>query len=336
MHDIRILSDFRLSQVPLWKSKTHYIGNLKLINAWNNDKTDSKRSGRSSALIDLLKILTNIKKFDIVIQSDIHTAQLFGLFRVIFRIKSPKHIILELMLDEEQDSLSWKIKRAIQRFIFSSIDIIFVSSTHEIDAYSNRLNKPEKHFKFLPFHTNITEPGIMKRGNYLLSAGKTGRDYKVLAEAVKDMDVEVIIVSDEHNIKGIQFPSNVKVLVNVPYSKYLDLLYNCRLVVVPLKKVVKSTGQVVFLEAMATGKPVIATETVGTKDYLQSGVNGILVPPEDPIALREAIKTLMKNPSLEKEITANALEAVKNNYTLEKYCITILNTAEELAAINRK
>ncbi len=330
MRDIRILSDFRLSQIPLWVSKTHYIGNLKLINARKNDKTDSKRSGRSSAFIDLLKILTNIKNYDIVIQSDIHTAQLFGLFRRIFRIKSPKHIVLELMLDEEQNSLSWKIKRAMQRFIFSTVDVVFVSSSHEIDIYSKRLNKPEKHFKFLPFHTNIMDPRIMKRGNYILSAGRTERDYKVLADAVKNTDLEVIIVSDEHNVKDISFPTNVKVLVNVPYSKYLDLLYNCRLVVVPLKRVVKSTGQVVFLEAMATGKPVIVTETVGTKDYIQSGVNGILVPPDNPISLKEAINTLMKNPELENDISMNALECVKNHYTLEKYCSTIMTAAEEL------
>lgn len=334
MCDIRILSDFRLSQVPLWKSKTHYIGNLELINARKKNKTDSKRNRRSSALIDLLKILTNINNYDMVIQSDIHTAQLLGLFRRIFRIKYPKQIVLELMLDEDRDSLSWKIKRAIQRFIFSSIDIIFVSSTHEIDIYSKRLNKPAKHFKFLPFHTNIMEPRIMKRGNYIFSAGKTGRDYKALADAVMNTDLEVIIVSDEHNVKGISFPANVKVLVNVPYSEYLDLLYNCRFVVVPLKKLVKSTGQVVVLEAMATGKPVIATETVGTKDYIQSGVNGILVPPDNPVSLKEAINALIKTPTLENEISTNALESVKNLYTLERYCSAILNAAEALVRGN--
>ncbi len=330
MHDIRILSDFRLSQIPLWASKTHFIGNLKLIHARKKDRTDNKRSERSSGLIDLLKILNNIKNYDIVIQSDISTAQLFGLFRSIFRIKSPKQIILELMLDEEQDTLYWKIKRMIQRFIFSSVDVVFVSSSNEVDTYSKRLNKPEKHFKFLPFHTNIMEPRIMNRGNYILSAGRTGRDYRVLADAVKNTDLEIIIVSDEHNVKGISFPTNVKVLVNVPYSKYLDILYNCRLVVVALERVVKSTGQVVFLEAMATGKPVIATETVGTKDYIQSGVNGILVPPGDPGSLRRAIDTLMKDSALANKIAMNALESVKKLYTLEKYCSTILNAAGEL------
>jgi glycosyltransferase involved in cell wall biosynthesis len=330
MRDIRILSDFRLSQIPLWKNRTHYIGNIKLVNVNKNDKAVVASSAWLSAFIDLSKILKNIKNYDILIQSNIRTAQLFGLFRSISRIKYPKQIVLELMLDEEQDTLAWKIKRAIQRFIFSYVDIVFVSSTHEIDVYSKRMNRPGKHFKFLPFHTNIMEPRITKRGNYILSAGRTCRNYGVLADAVKDLDVEVVIVGDEHSVKGIHFPPNVTVMVEVPYSKYLDLLYNCRLVVVPLKKVVKSTGQVVFLEAMATGKPVIATETVGTKDYIQSGVNGILVPPDNPISLREAINTVMKNPELENNISTNALESVKKLYTLEKYCSTILNVAEEL------
>ena len=329
MRDLKILTDIRISRSPQWTEKTRHLGDASL-----KKMKSLKVPGQLMPFLNLIQILKNIKKFDCIINADIKTAQLFGLCRSLFRIKTPKHIVLELMLDEEQDNLYWKLKRSIQRFIFSSVDVIFISSTHEIAIYAKRLNKSEKHFKFLPFHTNIMEPGKMKCQDYVLSAGRTGRDYGVLAEAVRDLDMEVIVVGDEHSVKGINFPSNVTVLVEVPYMKYLDLLYNCRFVVVPLRKVVKSTGQVAFLEAMATGKPVIATETVGTKDYIQSGINGILVPPEDPVSLREAIHSLIKNPSLENEISLNALESVKNLYTLEKYCSTILNTAAEVVRGN--
>jgi glycosyltransferase involved in cell wall biosynthesis len=332
-YSVRILTDIHISTSPLWTGKTHLIAEPKTIARGKLRKIYSRFSDTFLPYDNVIKILKSQNDYDVVITANLRTAQLYGLCRSIFNIKYPKQIVLELMLDEENKSVLWKIKRLIQRFIFSSVDIVFVSATHEIDTYSQRLKKPRNHIKFLPFHTNILEPKIHKGNNYMLSAGRTGRDYGILADAVKDVDIEVIIISDKHSVKGINFPSNVKVLVDVPYMKYLDLLYNCRFVVVPLKKLVKSTGQVALLEAMATGKPVIATETVGTKDYIQSGVNGILIPPEDPSSLRESIDTLIKNPTLEKEISMNALESVRNLYTLEKYCSTILNAAEELLKI---
>jgi hypothetical protein len=60
--------------------------------------------------------------------------------RRIFRIGTPKQIMLELMLDEEKMSSIWKLKKMIQKLSLSSIDIIFVSSTNEIETYSERLN----------------------------------------------------------------------------------------------------------------------------------------------------------------------------------------------------
>jgi glycosyltransferase involved in cell wall biosynthesis len=334
-NNIRILTDISIRRSPLWNANTHFIGDLKIKKARKNSKNAFERSLSNLLLpcFNVIKILKNHKNYDVVITANLRTAQLYGLCRRIFRLRSPKQVVLELMLDEEHKSVLWKLKRIMQRFAFSSVDIIFVSATHEIDTYSQRLNKPKKHIKFLPFHTNVMEPRIMKGGGYIISAGRTGRDYGILADAVKDMDLEVIIISDEQSVQGINFPSNVTVLVEVPYQEYLNLLYNCRFVVMPLKKLVKSTGQVAFLEAMATGKPVIATEAVGTKDYIQSGVNGILIPPEDPGSLREAICALMKDPTLEKKISMNALESVRNLYTLEKYCSTILNEVEELLKI---
>jgi glycosyltransferase involved in cell wall biosynthesis len=148
---------------------------------------------------------------------------------------------------------------------------------------------------------------------------------------VKNLECEVIIVSDHSNVMGLQLPSNVHLLVDIPYPKYLELLFDCQAVIVPLKKVVKSTGQVAFLEAMALGKPVIATETVGTVDYIQSGFNGILVAPDDVDGLKKAILQIMADKDLYQCLSVNALKSVKELHTFEVYVDTILKAAKELA-----
>ena len=50
------------------------------------------------------------------------------------------------------------------------------------------------------------------------------------------------------------------------------------------------------LEAMAAGRPVIATRVGGTAEAVEEGVTGFLVPPGDPGLLAEAIRTILADP----------------------------------------
>jgi glycosyltransferase involved in cell wall biosynthesis len=52
------------------------------------------------------------------------------------------------------------------------------------------------------------------------------------------------------------------------------------------------------LEAMAAGLPVVATDVPGTREVVVPGSTGILVPPEDPAALADALERLHGDPAL--------------------------------------
>jgi glycosyltransferase involved in cell wall biosynthesis len=51
-----------------------------------------------------------------------------------------------------------------------------------------------------------------------------------------------------------------------------------------------------ILEAMAAGKPVVATDVGGNAEAVEAGVTGVLVPPADPDALADAILALLLEP----------------------------------------
>jgi glycosyltransferase involved in cell wall biosynthesis len=331
MSTLRILTDMEIRQSPRWCARTDYLGELQSTSLTIGPLPPALRR-LLSPFVELVSVIKHAYKYDVVINANIKTAQLFGLYRSLFRIRRPKHMILELMLDEDKKTLLWKMKKLIQRLAFASANLICVSSTHEVAYYAKRFRLSEDRFRFLPFHTNVIEPRALDCAqNYILSAGKTGRDYATLAQAVRDLDRDTIVISDRENARDVVFPQNAKVFYDISYSDYLHFLYNCLFVVVPLKKLIKSSGQVVILEAMALGKPVIATRTGGTIDYIESGVNGILVPVGDPRALRDAIANLLAQPDLRRELAANALESVKKNYTFDKYTRRILEAANALA-----
>jgi glycosyltransferase involved in cell wall biosynthesis len=52
----------------------------------------------------------------------------------------------------------------------------------------------------------------------------------------------------------------------------------------------------VLVEAMAAGKPVVASNVGGIADLVQNDINGLLVPPGDEKALAASIKQLINNP----------------------------------------
>jgi glycosyltransferase involved in cell wall biosynthesis len=53
-----------------------------------------------------------------------------------------------------------------------------------------------------------------------------------------------------------------------------------------------------LLDAMAFGLPIVATEVGGIPEIVEDGVNGLLIPPEDPEALTAAIVRLLDDPGL--------------------------------------
>jgi glycosyltransferase involved in cell wall biosynthesis len=75
-----------------------------------------------------------------------------------------------------------------------------------------------------------------------------------------------------------------------PRTDMPELLAACDLVVLPSVAEALPTA---LIEAAAVGRPVVATRVGGIPEVVVDGVTGLLVPPEDPAALVEAIAALL-------------------------------------------
>jgi glycosyltransferase involved in cell wall biosynthesis len=66
----------------------------------------------------------------------------------------------------------------------------------------------------------------------------------------------------------------------------------------------------VLVEAMASGLPVVSTAVSGIPEAVLDGVNGLLVPPDDPHALADAMWRVAKDPQLDASLRTNAAATV--------------------------
>jgi glycosyltransferase involved in cell wall biosynthesis len=60
----------------------------------------------------------------------------------------------------------------------------------------------------------------------------------------------------------------------------------------------------VLVEALALGKPLVATEGPGPSRIVQEGVSGLLVPPRDPARLAEAVECVLGDAALRERLAA--------------------------------
>jgi phosphatidyl-myo-inositol dimannoside synthase len=83
-----------------------------------------------------------------------------------------------------------------------------------------------------------------------------------------------------------------------------------------------STGEgfgLVFLEAMAFSKPIVAAAAGGATDVVEDDVNGFLAQPGDPESLRQILERLLRDESLRARLGACGADTVRHKYRFEGF-----------------
>jgi glycosyltransferase involved in cell wall biosynthesis len=75
---------------------------------------------------------------------------------------------------------------------------------------------------------------------------------------------------------------------------------------------------IVLIEAMAAGKPCIATKTSSIPEIVEDGVNGFLVPPKDSQSIADSLIKMISDPQLVQKMGQEGIETVKKKFTIEK------------------
>ena len=113
----------------------------------------------------------------------------------------------------------------------------------------------------------------------------------------------------EINILGIE--DRVQLLGEISNAETLDWLSICEVFCLPS---LMEGHPLVLLEAMSVGAAIVATDIGGVNETIQTGVNGILVPPGNVIKLQAALSDLISQPDLRKKLGIAACKTVMEKY----------------------
>lgn len=264
----------------------------------------------------------------IVVGSDLEVLalSLIGLFLK----RKPALILLGFIYTPRNSIFYTWIRQAYFNFILRQTKKVICYSKLETEEYCKLFKLKDTCFRFIPYGLNIHGiDQVFHTENYLFSAGRSQRDYHTLIRACVKLPYELRIVCDSYDIlpKDIDY-TNIKILRNCYAEEYIDQLRKSRLVVIPLKTDNISAGQMVLLQAMAFGKPIIITRTKTTDEYVHHLQNAYLVEKNSDYELKCAIELILTNDDLYKKLSFNARETFLENYSIEAYA---RNLAAELA-----
>ena len=73
-----------------------------------------------------------------------------------------------------------------------------------------------------------------------------------------------------------------------------------------------------ILEAMAAGRPVVATAVAGTRALVRAGGTGLLAPPDDPAALAAAIMRMAGEADMARAMAERAKSFVSEHFAIDR------------------
>jgi glycosyltransferase involved in cell wall biosynthesis len=141
----------------------------------------------------------------------------------------------------------------------------------------------------------------------MLSHGK-GVDVLLRAYAEMGNQVPLVLIGQQQLDFSATFPPNVHALQSWPHAAVMSAWRRCSIALVP--SIDLDAFPTVALEAMAMGRPVIASRIGGLSDIVVDGETGLLVPPGDCRALRDAIQSLLDDPMRREHMGALARQRV--------------------------
>lgn len=250
------------------------------------------------------KIFINRNKFDSVIAWQQFYGLILAFYMKLFHVKSAPDITVMTFIYKPKKGLHGKMYSAFMNYVVHSgyIKRFIAFSESEASYYANFFGISETYFYSVAlgiedtveeYRTDLDKlpkqtVGTIVDKKVYVSAGRSNRDYDFLCNSWGNIDAKLEIICDEekyHNTDKITYYTDCH------GEEYMKRLAQAHAVIIPLKNENISSGQLVMLQAMMLGKPIIVTRSNTVTDYIINGYNGLIIEKKED-ALINAVSKL--------------------------------------------
>lgn len=139
----------------------------------------------------------------------------------------------------------------------------------------------------------------------------------VLIEAGKEMQNVKFVVAGKGNVSKVfglgDLPSNFEHINKyIPDDKLAELIQRSKIIVMPYRD---ATGTQTVQSVFYYERPIVATNVGCFPEYIEDGVDGIIVPVVDATALRIVLKRLLDNPELRRVMGNNGFRKLREQFS---------------------
>jgi glycosyltransferase involved in cell wall biosynthesis len=230
-------------------------------------------------------------------------------------LRDTLHVRLPIVIIDPALSDSYPRRKRLQDYVLPRASAVVVYGESQLE-YLRKEYGPRVRTELLYHRADVDfyRPAASSGHDgqpFIFSVGNdVSRDFGTLARAAKlcggspGFDYRFVVQTKNHvpNADGLLDVRSD----TVPYTDLRSLYQQASVVVLPLHDMVHPGGINTLLEAMATARPLIVSDSRGMKDYVKDGDTAILVPPGDADALAAAIVKLTQSPVEARRLGENA------------------------------
>jgi len=191
--------------------------------------------------------------------------------------------------------------------------------------------------RILPNATSLSP--ISGPGDHFLYAGRLSAEKGIptLLDALGAANASLVVAGDGPLRQLLETaaaapPQSVKFLGHVHPSDVGRLIAASRAVVVP--SLCLENAPLVILEAMAAGRPIIASRVGGIPEQVRDGVDGVLVPPGDVPTLAAAMRLVADDAGLARQMGESARDRAMKSFSPEAHLRGLVEVYRE--AVDRR
>ncbi len=200
------------------------------------------------------------------------------------------------------------------------LDVFACIRTGDIAVLKRRFGVPAAKCHFVPFPIPADlEQVATEEGDYIYSAGWAHRDWDTLMRALATLPYQAVLSPGVELAVPPEAAARIRVLPMQNPAQGREWMAKARLAVLAFKNTELPSGPLVLLDAMAMGKPVVATSVNGTRDYVRDGETALLAAPGDSEALAMAIRRAMEDDTLRRDLGRAAQADVCERFTMSQF-----------------